>query len=180
MDEEWKPISDLEGFYEVSSFGRVRSVDHELIDSIGRHRKFKGRVLIPKRHNGYVLYILSYYDERITVAAHILVLQAFKGPCPEGMQSLHDNDIKDDNWVGNLRWGTPTENMQDMVRNGGHWQTKKTQCPLDHDLVAPNLVPSHHARKCRACSNASWQRKYGYDAFVAKAHANYKKYMEAR
>jgi hypothetical protein len=37
--ELWKPVKGFEGFYEVSSEGRVRSVDR--IDARGQHRKSK-------------------------------------------------------------------------------------------------------------------------------------------
>lgn len=38
-NEVWKPVKGYEGFYEVSSEGRVRSVDR--IDARGQHRKSK-------------------------------------------------------------------------------------------------------------------------------------------
>ena len=34
MSEIWKPIKDYEGLYEVSNFGRIRSLDR--LDSLGR------------------------------------------------------------------------------------------------------------------------------------------------
>jgi len=49
---------------------------------------------------------------------HRLVLEAFKGPCPAGLECCHDNDIGNDNRVSNLRWGTRSSNRHDCVRNG--------------------------------------------------------------
>lgn len=52
MTEEWKPIVGYEGFYEISSLGRVRSLDR--IDSMGRVRN--GRIKatpIDKTSTGY-------------------------------------------------------------------------------------------------------------------------------
>jgi NUMOD4 motif len=43
--EEWRPIDGWRGFYEVSSHGRVRSVDHVIVDSRGNTRRVCGRVL---------------------------------------------------------------------------------------------------------------------------------------
>jgi hypothetical protein len=51
---------------------------------------------------------------------HVLVLTMFVGPCPEGCEALHDDDVKTNNRVENLRWGTRSENMKDCVRNGTH------------------------------------------------------------
>lgn len=50
--------------------------------------------------------------------AHRLVLQAFRGPCPEGQECLHIDGDPGNNRLSNLRWGTPKENGEDMVRHG--------------------------------------------------------------
>jgi hypothetical protein len=45
-----------------------------------------------------------------------LVLEAFVGPRPEGMQVCHFPDpSKLNNGLGNLRWGTPIENAADSI-----------------------------------------------------------------
>ena len=44
-NEIWKPIKNYEGLYEVSNMGRVKSLDRETIDSMGRKRCFKGKIL---------------------------------------------------------------------------------------------------------------------------------------
>lgn len=49
---------------------------------------------------------------------HRLVLEAFVGECPDGMQCRHLNDVAWDNRLENLKWGTPKENGEDRVRNG--------------------------------------------------------------
>jgi hypothetical protein len=46
------------------------------------------------------------------------VLLAFVGPCPAGMECLHDDGNAGNNALTNLRWGTHYENMQDMKRHG--------------------------------------------------------------
>ena len=52
------------------------------------------------------------------VRVHVLVLLVFIGPCPPGMEACHDNDIKSDCRLSNLRWGTRLSNRHDAVRNG--------------------------------------------------------------
>lgn len=48
-----------------------------------------------------------------TFSVHKLVLTAFVGPCPEGMECRHLNGIKTDCRLKNLEWGTQEENVQD-------------------------------------------------------------------
>jgi HNH endonuclease len=53
------------------------------------------------------------------VRIHTLVLQAFVGPCPEGMECCHFPDPDPtNNHVSNLRWGTPKENIGDREKHG--------------------------------------------------------------
>ena len=49
---------------------------------------------------------------------HRLVLEAFVGPCPDGMECRHLDDDPGNNRLGNLCWGTPAENTDDRFRNG--------------------------------------------------------------
>lgn len=53
-------------------------------------------------------------------SVHRLVLETFVGPCPQGMECCHKNGIPNDNRLENLRWGTHSENMQDMIEHGNH------------------------------------------------------------
>jgi hypothetical protein len=53
---------------------------------------------------------------------HVLVLTAFAGPCPEGMQCAHDNGKRDDNRLDNLEWKTPKANWDDRRRHGTEMQ----------------------------------------------------------
>jgi len=125
MAEHWLPIKGFEGLYEVSDHGRVRSLDrilpYQRIDQYsGReitvHRTRKGQLLRPGRKpSGHVSVALG---RGHSVDVHILVLEAFVGPCPSEHESLHANDIPDDNRLVNLRWGTRSENLLDAVRNG--------------------------------------------------------------
>jgi len=49
---------------------------------------------------------------------HQLVLLAFVGPCPEGEEVRHLNDVGNDNRLENLEYGTRKENLADAMRNG--------------------------------------------------------------
>lgn len=60
---------------------------------------------------------------------HHLVLEAFVGPRPEGMQGCHNNGDSKDNCAANLRWDTPKANAMDTLLHGCRKQT------LDADTV---------------------------------------------
>lgn len=113
-NEIWKPIPDREG-YEASSHGRVRSVDRVVQTSTGA-RRYKGQLLRPYRQpRGYVMALLGVKNCHYV---HRLVLEAFVGPCPEGMEACHNNGDRGDNRVSNLRWGTAVDNAADRDRHG--------------------------------------------------------------
>lgn len=130
-----------EGRYEVSDDGRVRGPRGE-------------RRLFFNEHVGK--WQVTLYDERghRTKKVHLLVLEAFAGPRPIGAHGLHWNDNPDDNSIGNLRWGTASENKLDEVRNGLHANARKTQCKRGHELNEKNVYinPTSGSRQCRVCT----------------------------
>jgi hypothetical protein len=65
-------------------------------------------------YNGYPSVALN----RIEFRVHCLVLLAFVGERPEGQVVRHLNDVKTDNRLHNLSYGTQSENAYDAVRNG--------------------------------------------------------------
>lgn len=114
QDEVWRPVVGFEGAYEVSSLGRVRGVDRILPDG----RKWKGRMLKPRRAGGKG-YLALQLQGKQQCYVHTLVLTAFVGPRPDGMEACHFPDPDPmNNRIDNLRWGTSTENGADMVKHG--------------------------------------------------------------
>lgn len=67
---------------------------------------------------GYLVVKLSKIDGSSQVLIHRLVLEAFVGPCPDGMECRHLDGDRTNNALSNLRWGTPTENQYDRIRHG--------------------------------------------------------------
>lgn len=50
---------------------------------------------------------------------HCLILEAFCGPCPEGLEARHFPDgTKTNNAISNLIWGTRSQNFQDKWPQG--------------------------------------------------------------
>ena len=102
MKEKWKYIKDYELLYEVSNFGRVRSLDR--FDSCGR--KVKGKILqVNYNQYGYVSVILCKNGQNKRVLIHRLVLSTFVPIINMNkMQVNHINENKTDNRICNLEW----------------------------------------------------------------------------
>jgi hypothetical protein len=49
---------------------------------------------------------------------HRLVLEAYVGPCPEGMEGCHNDGNASNNNLNNLRWDTPQNNANDKKNHG--------------------------------------------------------------
>lgn len=118
MIERWLPVVGYEGLYEVSDQGRVRSLDRLVPHGRGgTMRRRKGQVLKPGLSSaGYETVTLG---KRGSHGIHVLMLTAFVGPCPPGHECRHLDDVRTHNRLPNLAWGTRSDNMKDMYRNGG-------------------------------------------------------------
>lgn len=120
MKEIWKPISGYEGFYEISSKGRVRSLDREIIFRNGNKRKYIGKILRQKYHNGYAMVNLNKNKECETVYIHQLVAKHFIGERPKNLVVNHKDGIKTNNNVENLEYITSSENNMHANNLGLH------------------------------------------------------------
>lgn len=150
--EEWRPVLGREGTYEVSSLGRVRVLDR--IDAKGARRR--GRLLKARAINGtHLIVVLHSGGPRRDALVHHLVLEAFVGPRPDGMEGCHWNDIPTDNRVENLRWDTRSANQLDSVRNGTHHLARRTHCNKGHEFTPENTYRYPGGKRaCIACRRA--------------------------
>ena len=104
--ERWLPVVGFEGLYEVSNLGKVRSLPRQVRCNPrgmgNRVRVSPGKLLRPDNCGGYRRVVLCKKNVHYRRAVHTLVLMAFVGPCPEGMEGCHKNGIRNDNRVTNL------------------------------------------------------------------------------
>lgn len=107
MKEQWKDIEGYEGQYQVSTHGRVRSLDRNITYSDGRVARFKGKMLTPTvASHGYP--IVSIKSEKRCV--HRLVLETF-APRPDWAECAnHKDGVKTNNHLDNLEWSTYSQN----------------------------------------------------------------------
>lgn len=106
MENEWKPVEGFEGFYEVSTNGKVRSCSR-LVKSRYCNRIIKGKELKQvKDQDGYCKVQLSKEGKATSKAVHRLVAQAFI-PNPNNYPVInHRDENKENNNVSNLEWCT--------------------------------------------------------------------------
>jgi hypothetical protein len=127
MQETWTQVPTWYGLhYEISNQGHIRSKDRVVTRRNGHTQRVPGQ---PMRtgvdDRGYLTVCLRRDGRQRQVRVHVLVLLAFKGPCPKGMEGLHRNDVKTDPRLDNLYYGTHTQNHADAARNGKAWWVKK-------------------------------------------------------
>lgn len=108
--KEWfKTVPEWRGEYEISTLGRVRS--------------------LPKRQNGYKSgmlkqckspygYMYVMLKGRKHVFVHVLIAETFIKNPKNKPHVNHINGVKDDNYLWNLEWTTPSENAIHAFKHG--------------------------------------------------------------
>lgn len=145
--EEWRPVLGFEGEFEVSNLGRVKRIYNGGLDG--------WRIMKASAHgsaNSYLVVNLSREGARATgrrhkpgdyrpgtrkyCKVHILVLEAFLGKRPDGLQGCHEDSDSFNNRLSNLRWGTWESNCADMVKHGTRKGENNGRAKLDaNDVV---------------------------------------------
>lgn len=123
MEEEiWKDIPEYEGLYQVSNYGRVKSLNY--------NRMGEERILKPfKNKFGYLLITLSKKNRQKHFRVHKLVALAFipnDNPI-EKIEVNHLDENKENNHVDNLCWCSHIENCNYCSRNERIGKSKKGQ-----------------------------------------------------
>ena len=76
-------------------------------------------IMTPPSKKGYAKVSFYRSGKIVVMPVHVAVLEAFVGPCPEGMQACHAPDwCRSNNAISNLRWDTPKGNQKDRRLHG--------------------------------------------------------------
>jgi hypothetical protein len=99
--EEWRSVA-RHPRYEVSNFGRIRNA-------------YRNVILHGWISDGYIRVKLG---RKIQAFVHILVAEAFLGPCPTGQETRHKDGNRGNPHLTNLEYGTRADNTADAYRHG--------------------------------------------------------------
>lgn len=107
MDEIWKDIKGYEGLYQVSNWGRIKSI------RFGKERIMK---LCPDRY-GYLYIVLYKNNIKKAYRVHRLVAEAFIDNTDNLPCVNHKDENKQNNNVENLEWCDAKYNLNYGTRN---------------------------------------------------------------
>lgn len=171
----WLPVPGWEDLYEVSDQGQVWSCKV-------RRGTRGGLLKTPPDNRGYLQVNLSRGGTPHHERVHILVMLAFAGPPPPGMECRHlDGNPSNNWWPENLAWGTSHENNLDQVRHGTHYNKYRdaTHCIHGHEFDAENT--GYHADGRRFCQKCRARRHHEQaERRKAARHARYAEMLASR
>jgi hypothetical protein len=168
MSERWKPFRH--GYYEVSSYGRVRRAKRGEIRQI----TFVGKILKPiTKNNGYKVIFTCVKSTYKQHYIHRLVAAAFIGPCPKGKEVNHVDCDKSNNHYRNLEYVTDQENQLHSMDWGLDrsalgskkldWDDiKKIRKKYKHGYSVDNLASKFDVSRMtiyRIVNNETWKEK---------------------
>lgn len=113
MKEIWKDIEGYEGLYQISSFGRIKSLKRLGEDG----RQLPEKILKTSNSHGYRSIVLRKNGKSWTYSVHRLVGKTFV-PNPENKPCInHKDENRKNNHADNLEWVTQKENANYGTRN---------------------------------------------------------------
>jgi hypothetical protein len=125
--ERWLPILDWP-HYEVSDLGRVRTYKVRYKREISANPTLMKGVII----DGYLRVLFTKRDPRKSKVFLVnrLVLMAFVGDPPDGMESLHRDGNSLNNRLKNLRYGTSSQNRLDALKHGTAYNQRLSEADI--------------------------------------------------
>ena len=129
--EKWVPIRNFESYYEVSNYGRVRSKDRVVACSRLGTKRLKGRELkVTVDSIGYGRVTLQDQARKEVWKVHRLVAVHFLKPVPGKLIINHKDNNRINNFVLNIEWCTPRENMEHMVKQNRNKDVSGSKNPM--------------------------------------------------
>lgn len=141
MSEIWKEISGYKGLYEVSNFGKIKSIE-KIVPFRGSFTTKKWKVKNIRKRGDYLGVTLCKLSVKKTFLVHQLVASAFI-PNPENKPTVNHKDCDtSNNHVDNLEWATQKENIDYAVSLQRHCHGETHGC---HKLTEDQIrqIRSH-------------------------------------
>lgn len=165
--ERWRPVKGYTGIYEVSSLGRVRSLDRTFNNGRWKTRSYKKGKLLTAHPNwyGHLHVCLSKDGKSKTRCIHHLVADAFLGPKPTKHVVRHGPEGKTVNTIDNLSYGTRSEDRFDQYRDGTFTIAKPVRCSNGCEYrsarEAARQLGLDHSHISEVCRKTGRQYKHG-------------------
>lgn len=162
--EEWKPVVGYEGLYEVSSFGRVRS--------LVRKWKRTAHILYSSINSQWYVRCNLYRNSKSkSHKIHRLVGKSFISNTWNKQYINHINWVKHDNRINNLEWCTPSENLLHSYGIWLHKVSKKNYFIISNPNK--NYLWIHHNSKCVWQYTLDWIFISMYDSTTIASKASW-------
>lgn len=180
--EVWKDIYGYEGLYQVSNYGRVKSVEKIVKGKSGSERLLKEMILKQREDKGGYLIVSLCKEGKVKLhKVHRLVAKAFIPNLENKPTVDHINGNKKFNVVWNLRWATYKEQQNFEDQDVKERQTKaltnhkafsKAVLQIDKDTNEvikefPSLSQVYRETgfaqgNISKCCNGKYKQMYGY------------------
>ncbi len=169
--EEWRDIEGWEGIYQISNFGRLKSIKRTISGMKGPSRTIREKIVTgSKDKDGYRVTELWKENKGYPQKIHRLVASAFIENTEHKPFVNHIDGIKDHNGVWNIEWATEAENQKHAYhvlgvkihtwgKTGGlNPRAKKVRCAtldmeFDCVLQAANCLGVSKVKISNVCSN---------------------------
>ncbi len=142
----------MNGLYEVSNLGNVRSLKYRRQKEIGSNTR--KHLLKPSKHkDGYLMVVLTKNKKQKLKYVHRLVAEAFILNPNNYLEVNHKDGTKDNNDINNLEWCTRLDNIKHVYTNnlkrlGKYLYNARSVCQYD---LEGNFVTRYdtQAEACR-------------------------------
>ena len=167
LTEQFKPIKGYEGLYEISNFGRIKSLSRQMSNGIGFFQSKERILKLNPNSNGYYVSVLCKNRVQKTISAHVLVWDHFSEFSRDGhkLEVDHIDADKSNNRIDNLQLLTNRKN-----------KSKYHKSRTDKTLKFVGVSWDKDANKWRASIYINKKIKYlglyNYESDAAKAYSN--------
>lgn len=165
--EQWKKIEEFNYEYEISSYGRIRSVENVIVRGNGWKYTRKSKILKPSVSGGYLRGAVCVNKKMIPYKIHRLVALAFIPNNENKKEVNHIDGNKLNNHVENLEWCTRQENIEHCILN-------KLQKPFKGEeignskLLEFQVIEIRNKFKPRVYSRAKLAKEYNVSEATIK------------
>jgi hypothetical protein len=163
-NEIWKPISGYEDIYEISNWGRVKSLSRDIVYETGHSQRMHEKVLKLQKHT-HDYKSIGLHDNKVqaTFLVHRIVGEHFVDN-PYNYQWInHKDGDKSNNYYKNLEWCTPSDNSKHAFKIGLRTNKKRSDSHFAKKAIHVETGVVYHCIK--DAYDAYGKFNYGY--FIA-------------